>query len=288
MKLNQTHMLAYDRSRFVSMRNIDIHVLPVDKHPANPIVVPDRPWEEDVHIYGSVYCIDGVYKMWYYARTESYHERFACYAQSKDGIHWVKPELDVAEYKGMKTNIVMGTPIIGQAFDESDTVLYTPWDIGREYKMLYTASSGEYAEAIRDAQMKDFLRQAEAYRSSGDLQMAAKLEERAQTRKRLAPHAVFVATSTDGIHWDLPKAPASLEINDISHMMYDPYNQEYRIYGRGFIYDPGRVAQDRDLPLFDGYLGRAVYLATSKDAVTWSAAQPVYAADILDRPGDEI
>ncbi len=287
MKLDSTHRLAYDRSLFVSMRGVDVHVLPVKKHPLNPLLVPDKPWEEDVHIYGSVLYIDGMYKMWYYARTESYAVRMTCYAQSADGIHWEKPELDVAEYRGMKTNIVFGTPVMGDAFEESDTVLYTPWDTGREYKMLYAARAREHAPLVRQVQRDNFLKQAEEYRRRGDHQMELKLKERAG-RVREDPATVFVAYSSDGIHWRRPEAPAVPAINDISHMMYDDRTKEYRIYGRGFLYDEGRVAKDRDQPFFDGYLGRAILLSQSGDGVVWSEGKPIYAADFLDRPGDEI
>ena len=35
--------------------------------------------------------------------------RYACYAESKDGIHWVKPALGLVEFKGAKTNNIVWT-----------------------------------------------------------------------------------------------------------------------------------------------------------------------------------
>ena len=39
------------------------------------------------------------------------HEELCCYAESRDGIHWVKPELGLWEFDGSKKNNIvwMGT-----------------------------------------------------------------------------------------------------------------------------------------------------------------------------------
>ena len=80
-------------------------------HPASPVVVPDG--TSDAPLPGqrgaatAMPFSDGVwydpaddlYKMWYFAAWGKY----TCYAQSKDGIHWEKPDLDVVP----GTNIVM-------------------------------------------------------------------------------------------------------------------------------------------------------------------------------------
>ena len=148
MRLGSRHWLAYDRTHFVSIREAQIHVIPLNKCPQNPLLIPEKTWEEDVHLYGSVIKINGLYRMWYYARTEAYGVRTTCYAESEDGLLWRKPELDVADYRGQRTNIVFGTPVMGEGFLESDTVLYTPWDTGREYKMLYVARYPRDKETI--------------------------------------------------------------------------------------------------------------------------------------------
>ena len=289
MKLDTRHLLCCDRSNFIHIRGAQLCPMPLRKHTENPLLCPDRPWEEDVHLYGAVLLIDGVYKMWYFARTEKYSVRTTCYAESMDGVHFEKPNLDVCAYRGQKTNIVFGTPLMGDGFLESDTVLYTPWDTGAEYKMLYVAKYERDEAAINAVRLPYYERMAETYRAAGDWQMEKKALDRVLREKnRVPPPCVYVATSRDGIHWRQAERPAVPLIDDISHMMYDPDENEYRIYGRGFRYDEGRCAADRDRELFDGYLGRAVFMARSRDAVTWSAAIPVLTADAFDRPGDEI
>ncbi len=82
----------------------------------NPVVEPDRPWENTVD--GAPYAApfsDGVwyderqgkYRMWYLAGAGTLHPQekqtfYTCYAESDDGKHWRKPNQDVVP----GTNIV--------------------------------------------------------------------------------------------------------------------------------------------------------------------------------------
>jgi len=72
------------------------------KHPDNPLLVADQPWEGwRVQLFGSVIYDDDekLFKMWYlfvpdvgnryFGETED--ESLTCYATSTDGIHWEKP-----------------------------------------------------------------------------------------------------------------------------------------------------------------------------------------------------
>lgn len=79
------------------------------KHPNNPVVKRDKPWEQSrCELYGS--CIwDPVHKrlqLYYTAMDEPYSGKLA-YAESYDGgTTWIKPELDIFIYKGQKSNII--------------------------------------------------------------------------------------------------------------------------------------------------------------------------------------
>jgi len=67
-------------------------------------LMPDRAWEGGR--FGTYCCtleVDGLYHLWYPTRNG------LCYARSKDGIHWEKPNLGLAEYEGSReNNIVIG------------------------------------------------------------------------------------------------------------------------------------------------------------------------------------
>lgn len=74
-------------------------------HPANPVLRADQPWEIAARPARAAPFSDGVwydpadrlFKMWYW--TGSFSEKplryRTCYATSQDGIHWLKPPLDV-------------------------------------------------------------------------------------------------------------------------------------------------------------------------------------------------
>jgi hypothetical protein len=75
-------------------------------HAANPVLRPDKPWEQEGRGPMAMVFSDGVwfdpkdhlFKMWYMGG----YGICTCYAVSEDGLRWTKPELDVR--KG--TNIV--------------------------------------------------------------------------------------------------------------------------------------------------------------------------------------
>ncbi|HYR57724.1 MAG TPA: hypothetical protein VEO95_03800, partial [Chthoniobacteraceae bacterium] len=77
-------------------------------HAANPVLKPDQPWENEhaAPFSDGVWFDerDGNFKMWYWARGVVDGESLAstCFATSRDGIHWLKPQLDVVP----GTNIV--------------------------------------------------------------------------------------------------------------------------------------------------------------------------------------
>ena len=65
------------------------------KHPANPLVVADRPWEGTYVDLGTFVAYDPAtsrWQMWYEAHPA---EVLICTALSEDGIRWRKPVLGV-------------------------------------------------------------------------------------------------------------------------------------------------------------------------------------------------
>lgn len=76
---------------------------PAEKHPANPLVAADKPWEGwRLELFGSVIydAEEKLFKMWYVIEplglfgppeTRSSGDNSTAYATSADGIHWEKP-----------------------------------------------------------------------------------------------------------------------------------------------------------------------------------------------------
>ncbi len=75
---------------------------PVD---AGKAVELNQPWEGRHSIVLSLLKDGGKYRMYYRAGTYGGGKPFAlCYAESKDGIHWTKPDLGIYEFDGSKKN----------------------------------------------------------------------------------------------------------------------------------------------------------------------------------------
>lgn len=100
---------------FVEKHNIAWRVELAREDEANPILEKKFPWESAcVFSHGTVLRdpIDGLWKIWYIAVPEHdlspSAERRLCYAESEDGVNWVRPELEICPYQDYaKTNILM-------------------------------------------------------------------------------------------------------------------------------------------------------------------------------------
>jgi hypothetical protein len=107
------------------------------KHPKNPLIVVDKPWEKGLGFSSVLYDKEeGFFKMWYAAKSakEGEHQGL-CYATSPDGIAWRKP-LTTEWNSEEHNNIVFGqTPefnCAGVFKDPHET------DGERRYKMLFS------------------------------------------------------------------------------------------------------------------------------------------------------
>jgi hypothetical protein len=87
--------------------------------PQEIVIEHDAPWEGSGSGYHSLFQDGGLYRMYYKAWqltvtpgkvNTSEHPLYCAYAESRDGIHWTKPDLGLHEFKGSKANnIVIAT-----------------------------------------------------------------------------------------------------------------------------------------------------------------------------------
>ncbi len=141
---------------------IDDHLLPLRRNVSlyyskpearlEPVLTPSRddPGKPDyiaTHFYGTVLFDQGKYRMWYYAlgtgETESgFTVGPVCYAESDDGIQWVKPNLGQVEYKGSRDNNALDLPgermYGGHVLKDEEEA-----DPERRYKMIYNLHNGK-------------------------------------------------------------------------------------------------------------------------------------------------
>jgi hypothetical protein len=241
---------------------------PPARHPANPLIQRDKPWEAQI-AWNSVWCDpkSGKYQLWYQAwntlppaRGESC---VVAYAESDDGIHFKKPQLDLSPFEGhAKTNIVLvGNG--GHSYRYSNSVLVDPSeaDASRRYKMAYFDWAKDGGQEYP---------------------------------------GLCVAFSPDGVHWTKhPKAPLSriayvnyeegvpfadeattrpwavpLSMADAVDVCFDPKRNVYAWYGKMWIDSPvGATAWKHGM-------GRC----ESRDLVNWSRPQLVATPDDRDAP----
>jgi len=135
--------------------NAKLTVGTVEKHSRNPLFGEDKPWEQRFdNLYASVIRdeADRLYKLWYNpfirdasAKGMTLQQRHntpyrpsgrrdgVCYAFSRDGLRWVKPELGLVEFEGSKANnlVLTGSHGAGVFKDPHDP------DPRRRFKMFH-------------------------------------------------------------------------------------------------------------------------------------------------------
>lgn len=109
---------------------------PARKHPMNPLLKADRPWEGwRINLYGTVLfdAEEKVFKMWYVGDTSEWFPHFAThYATSRDGVHWEKPLIGTEVAPGLaRHNTVLANCQIASVTKD----LAEP-DPARRYKMI--------------------------------------------------------------------------------------------------------------------------------------------------------
>jgi len=106
--LDAQRQLFADTHVIGEMFAIERSVLSPERHPGNPIMSPEMPWEggfiDPVKVLRDT--DSGQFRLWYRAWTSIRPpvERHLCYATSADGISWERPELGLVEFHGSRAN----------------------------------------------------------------------------------------------------------------------------------------------------------------------------------------
>ena len=149
-KVEEATFFAFDDVSVPFLDNLVLTMHSPRKHSQNPLVKlgsPGEPDEWSVQFYGSIIRHQGKFKLWYVAADEEAFDFYKdkrgfygwqpAYAESEDGINWVKPKLGLVEYKGSKdNNLVLLEPpgVMGLHL----AVLHEPEDPdpSRRFKMM--------------------------------------------------------------------------------------------------------------------------------------------------------
>lgn len=139
-----SHPIAVGRERQLfaddllveSMKGLHRKLNPVKKHPKNPLVVSDQPWEGVVRLRSVIKDpTTNKFRMWYLSWGKSTSKpSYNCYAESDDGIRWTKPKLGILEALGspQKDNncVLLGGTELSLLYDPLDP------DATRRYKLM--------------------------------------------------------------------------------------------------------------------------------------------------------
>ena len=137
--------------------------------PREVVIVHDAPWEGTGCGYNTIFKDGNIYRMYYKAwhlapqqgKLDMPHDTFGAYAESVDGIHWIKPNLGLFEFNGSKQNNIVWVGKGGHDF--------TPFKDpnpdrlpGEEYKAIAYGPdpTGAYAFKSSDGIHWSFLQEA--------------------------------------------------------------------------------------------------------------------------------
>ena len=103
-------VLFLDMLEVSALDGLDESFHPMRKHPANPVLRPGPAgsWDDKRAIaYGEVFHEEGRFRMWYAGIDRQASGYMVGYAESEDGVDWVKPVLNQVEYKGSTENNIL-------------------------------------------------------------------------------------------------------------------------------------------------------------------------------------
>jgi hypothetical protein len=131
---------AFDDHNIAWQHNLKLTLETAQKHPANPVLRSGPPGSPDAGhaiLYGTVLKQGDTFRMWYLGMHEPEIVkgqapgwwRPMCYAESKDGVTWTKPELGLVEFNGSTKNnicLIEGDPHSMTRVNDFLSVLYEP------------------------------------------------------------------------------------------------------------------------------------------------------------------
>lgn len=148
-------------SRFLaSAKGVELRVHPPTKT-GEYTIKPDHPWEQGgIGPYSSVLWEPGeaggpgLYHMWYHAMTTTqWHtgddKGAICYARSKDGVRWEKPEVNIVEFGGKPgNNIVLGQGAAGVRLGQDGGMVFIDPNASKDQKYRMVIRIKEFGDGL--------------------------------------------------------------------------------------------------------------------------------------------
>ena len=153
---NPAHLLLLDRRVVERVENAQLRVAVPEKHPKNPLFVPDKPWENATNnFYPNVVWDEkaSLWRLWYkdvLADADCIAKMdgpstvhgvgwYLLYAESRDGLAWERPALGLHAFGGESANNIVARdcPNVGVALDP------LPSDPMRRFRMVFDVGLGK-------------------------------------------------------------------------------------------------------------------------------------------------
>ena len=257
---------------------------PAVKHPENPLLKQDQPWEGNyVGLSKLIYEEDtGLFRMWYrttaafisskeddrlrpyrydwgwennravrkkvddpygYSKYAGEEDWLLCYATSRDGIHWEKPNLGKVDFNGSKENNIL--------------------------------PRGTMMPLFRDKRETDPAKRYKTIRSKGTTPAAWQKGEPKGMR-------MYLYYSPDGFNWTPYKGNPVFNTGDrvgrwgpTNHMGWDPIRKVYAVHMENCLHRGCRLGK------------RIIGRAESPDMINWSKDQTILVPSEEDYPDTE-
>jgi len=237
-------LFAFDNVAIPHTQNLRLEMRQPERHPMNPVVQRGEPGSPDAHgvqFYGSIIKDGARYRMWYVAFDDEVKSKApsarwrAAYAESVDGVRWVKPRLGLVEFRGSKDNNLV--------------------DVGGDWGFVNL-------KVLKDEHDPD---PARRYKMTTHVYF--------RDKRRLGTLLPFV--SADGLRWmpvkDVTPRKAELRKEDLflPGVHFEPCGGFYQWDGQFFAC--GQNAMNATRP----YQGRVTRLYRSSDFVNWSATSSI-------------
>ena len=227
------------------------------RHPANPVLRGEHPWERMASLYGTAIFDEdaGLFRMWYLTgpaadgwvrvrgRKALGNITLLGYAASEDGVRWEKPALGQVDFEGSTANNLVE---VGRTNCEGFALLHDRRDPdpARRYKGFYWEHGG--TDAFREHEGRTIWGEGE-----GD--------------------GMWMSFSPDGLRWtDCGANPViPLGSDTTQSLVWDEDLQKYAAFGRF------------------GAGGRQMARALSDDAVRFEPPERVFTPDGADEGGTQ-
>ena len=208
----------------------------------------DKPWDGNGNDFFTIIKDDGLYRMYYetWACFDStYTEGInVCYAESKDGIHWERPNLGMCEFRGSRDNNIIMTRI----YDNITVMKDENPDCPPEHR--YKAVMADY-----DASVK-------------------------KTNPNLPAGKLVCKTSADGIHFvDYCEISRGYAYDSQNSVHWNPHAKKYFCYFRNFH----MKEQSTDSGFVESEI-RDIMVTESEDFINWSTPVPLNFGNREDYP----